>query len=79
MGTHFFNPVPMMRLLELVRAITTSDETLASVCAFGESLARNSNFVSIDPDLKDAWGIPALHISMEQGDNEHNHESEVAS
>jgi choline dehydrogenase-like flavoprotein len=38
--------------------------------AFGESLARNSNFVSIDPDLKDAWGIPALHISMEQGDNE---------
>ncbi len=38
--------------------------------AFGESLARDSNFVSIDPGLKDAWGIPALHISMEQGDNE---------
>jgi choline dehydrogenase-like flavoprotein len=38
--------------------------------AFGESLARNENFVSIDPDLKDAWGIPALHISMTHGDNE---------
>jgi 3-hydroxybutyryl-CoA dehydrogenase len=40
MGTHFFNPVPVMRLLELVRALTTSDETLASVCAFGESLGK---------------------------------------
>ena len=40
MGTHFFNPVPVMRLLELVRALTTSDETLASVCTFGESLGK---------------------------------------
>lgn len=41
-----------------------------SIGAFGESLARNENFVSIDPKLKDAWGIPALHISMAQGENE---------
>jgi choline dehydrogenase-like flavoprotein len=41
-----------------------------SVGAFGECLARDDNFVSIDPELKDAWGIPALHISMTQGDNE---------
>jgi 3-hydroxybutyryl-CoA dehydrogenase len=40
MGTHFFNPVPVMRLLELARALTTSDETLASVCTFGESLGK---------------------------------------
>jgi choline dehydrogenase-like flavoprotein len=38
--------------------------------AFGESLARDDNFVSIDPNLKDAWGIPALHISMTHGENE---------
>jgi choline dehydrogenase-like flavoprotein len=38
--------------------------------AFGESLARDDNFVSIDPTLKDVWGIPALHISMTHGDNE---------
>ncbi len=38
--------------------------------AFGECLARWDNHVSIDPQLKDAWGIPALHISMSQGDNE---------
>ncbi len=40
-----------------------------SVGAFGESLARNENFVAIDPNLKDAWGIPALHISMVHDDN----------
>jgi choline dehydrogenase-like flavoprotein len=41
-----------------------------SMGAFGESLARWDNFVEIDPALKDAWGIPALHISMTHGDNE---------
>jgi len=38
--------------------------------AFGESLARWDNYVEIDPNLKDAWGIPALHIAMTHGDNE---------
>src|SRR5216683_7122163 len=38
--------------------------------AFGESLARYENFVSIDTNLKDAWGIPALRISMSHGENE---------
>lgn len=38
--------------------------------AYGESLARDDNFVSIDPNLKDAWGIPALRISMAHGSNE---------
>ncbi|HEY2148371.1 MAG TPA: GMC family oxidoreductase, partial [Pirellulales bacterium] len=37
---------------------------------FGESLARWDNFIAIDPNLKDAWGIPALRISMSHGDNE---------
>ena len=39
-GMHFMNPVPVMRLVELVRAITTSDETLAASRAFGESLGK---------------------------------------
>ncbi len=38
--------------------------------AFGESLARWDNYIEIDKDLKDAWGIPALRISMTHGDNE---------
>ena len=37
---------------------------------FGESLARWDNYVEIDTNLKDAWGIPALHIVMAHGDNE---------
>jgi len=38
--------------------------------AFGESLARWDNYIEIDNNLKDAWGIPALRISMTHGDNE---------
>jgi choline dehydrogenase-like flavoprotein len=41
-----------------------------SLGAFGESLARRDNYVEIDSNLKDAWGIPALRISMTHGDNE---------
>ena len=39
-GTHFFNPVPVMALLELVKALTTSEETLSAVRTFGESLGK---------------------------------------
>ena len=40
LGMHFFNPVPLMALLELVRAETTSDETLETARAFGEKLGK---------------------------------------
>jgi len=40
LGMHFMNPVPVMRLIEMVRAITTSDETLADARRFGESLGK---------------------------------------
>ncbi|MBI4301715.1 MAG: 3-hydroxybutyryl-CoA dehydrogenase [Chloroflexi bacterium] len=39
-GTHFFNPPPVMKLLELVRSIATSDETVAACRSFGESLGK---------------------------------------
>ena len=42
----------------------------AGLGAFGESLANFDNFCEIDPNLKDAWGIPALRISMAHGKNE---------
>jgi choline dehydrogenase-like flavoprotein len=41
-----------------------------SLGAFGESLAKFDNFCEIDPNLKDAWGIPSLRISMAHGKNE---------
>nr|WP_290665806.1 3-hydroxybutyryl-CoA dehydrogenase [Ardenticatena sp.] len=40
LGMHFFNPVPVMPLLELVRGLETTDETLATARAFGESLGK---------------------------------------
>lgn len=39
-GVHFFNPVPVMGLVELIRGLATSDETLARVEAFGQSLGK---------------------------------------
>ncbi len=39
-GMHFFNPVPVMALLELVRGILTSDETLATARAIGERMGK---------------------------------------
>ena len=39
-GTHFFNPPPVMKLLELVRSIATSDATMVSAAAFGERLGK---------------------------------------
>ncbi len=39
-GTHFFNPPPVMKLLELVRSVATSEETMAQAKAFGEQLGK---------------------------------------
>ena len=41
-GMHFFNPVPVMGLIEVVRAITTSDETVESSRGFGAVLGKTT-------------------------------------
>jgi len=38
--------------------------------AFGEVLARYENFVDVDPQMKDRWGVPVLRFHYEFGDNE---------
>ncbi|MCR4406962.1 MAG: 3-hydroxybutyryl-CoA dehydrogenase [Anaerolineae bacterium] len=40
LGIHFFNPVPVMPLIEFVRTILTSDETMAIAHEFGASLGK---------------------------------------
>jgi 3-hydroxybutyryl-CoA dehydrogenase len=50
-GVHFFNPAPVMPLVEVVRAITTSDETLASARAFAEACGKTV------VDVKDQAGF----------------------
>jgi len=39
-GMHFMNPVPLMKLVEVIRALQTSDETAATVVALAESLGK---------------------------------------
>ena len=39
-GLHFFNPVPLMKLVEVIRGLTTSDETYQRVFAFAGSLGK---------------------------------------
>jgi len=40
LGLHFMNPVPVMKLLEIVKTIATSSETLETGQAFGKSLGK---------------------------------------
>jgi 3-hydroxybutyryl-CoA dehydrogenase len=47
-GMHFFNPVPVMKLLELVRTVSTSDETLSEVKKVGEKLGKS---IIVAPDV----------------------------
>jgi 3-hydroxybutyryl-CoA dehydrogenase len=47
-GAHFFSPVPMMRLCELVRGYKTSDETLATAREFAESVGKTCVVVNRD-------------------------------
>ena len=47
-GTHFFSPVPMMQLCELVRGYKTSDETLAKAREFAEGVGKTCIVVNRD-------------------------------
>jgi 3-hydroxybutyryl-CoA dehydrogenase len=40
-GVHFFNPAPMMSLVEIVRPLTASDETVAEVTAFATACGKD--------------------------------------
>ncbi len=41
-GLHFFNPVPVMKLVEVVKTISTSDETVENLQAFGAGLGKTT-------------------------------------
>ena len=47
-GAHFFSPVPMMRLCEVVRGYKTSDETVAAARAFAEGVGKTVIVVNRD-------------------------------
>lgn len=41
-GLHFFNPVPVMKLLEVIRISATSDETFGTLLQFGKALGKTT-------------------------------------
>ena len=48
-GTHFFNPVPMMALLEIIRGLQTSDDTHATAMAFAQRVGKTPITVRNSP------------------------------
>jgi len=40
-GIHFFNPAPAMKLVEIIRPLTASDETIAEATAFAEACGKD--------------------------------------
>ena len=49
LGVHFFNPVPLMALVELVRGLQTSDATVAAARAFAQKLTKTPIVVRDSP------------------------------
>src|SRR5208283_2125026 len=50
-GMHFFNPVPIMQLVEIVRALQTNDETCATIVALTEAIGKKARV------SKDSYGF----------------------
>ena len=57
-GMHFMNPVPVMKLVEVIRGLATSDETFAAVKRFAEELGK------VAVEVNDAPGFASNRILM---------------
>ncbi len=57
-GMHFFNPVPVMKLVEVIRGLATSDDTYATVKALSEKLEKTP------VEVNDAPGFVSNRVLM---------------
>jgi 3-hydroxybutyryl-CoA dehydrogenase len=57
-GMHFFNPVPVLKLVEVIRAVPTSDETTAAILRLAEDLGK------VPAEARDFPGFVANRILM---------------
>jgi 3-hydroxybutyryl-CoA dehydrogenase len=69
-GMHFFNPVHKMKLLEIVRGVATSEETIARARGWGEAIGKTSILVNEAPGLTTSrmsalMGNEAMHMLQE--------------
>jgi 3-hydroxybutyryl-CoA dehydrogenase len=55
-GIHFFNPAPAMALVEVIRPLTASDETIAAAMAFAEACGKSP------VEVKDRAGFIVNHL-----------------
>lgn len=70
-GLHFFNPVHLMKLLEVVRAFQTSEDTVEAVKAFGAAIKKEGIVVKDSPGFASsrlgvALGLEAIRM-LEEG------------
>ena len=56
----------------LQKQLASAEGSEFSMTTMGEVLPRYESHVRIDPGVKDAWGIPSLHIEQKYTDNEFN-------
>lgn len=69
-GLHFFNPVPIMKLVEVVRTIDTSDETFKAAKTFGEAVGKVAVSAKDTPGfIVNVLLIPYLLDSIRQYEN----------
>ena len=47
-GMHFFNPVPIMKLVEVIRGFSTDDETVAATSALAQAMGKQTVEVKVD-------------------------------
>ncbi|MFV0516083.1 MAG: 3-hydroxybutyryl-CoA dehydrogenase [Aminipila sp.] len=79
-GMHFFNPVPAMKLVEIVKGLTTSDETRTTILALTEALKKTPVDVAeapgfvvnriLIPMINEAVGILADGVANAEGIDE---------
>ncbi len=63
---------------EFKKTVREQAGAFISMGGFGEVLARYENYVDLDPDVKDPWGIPVLRFHIQFGDNEKKMAADMA-
>ncbi|HUQ90027.1 MAG TPA: GMC family oxidoreductase [Bryobacteraceae bacterium] len=56
---------------ELWRVLNDAAGAGFNITTMGEALPRKENHIRINPNVKDEWGIPAVHLTQKYLDNEH--------
>jgi len=69
-GMHFFNPVPIMKLVEIVRSIDTTEDTVRTALAFGKALGKQTVVAKDTPGfIVNVLLVPYLLDAVRQLEN----------